>query len=104
MVPDESVALLNVSVAYSPEAGVVDEVKLRLPRGSTVEDALRLSELQARYPQLTLGLSPVGIWGVLCERGNPLRDKDRVEVYRALLVDPKDARRQRHRAQVKKRR
>jgi putative ubiquitin-RnfH superfamily antitoxin RatB of RatAB toxin-antitoxin module len=104
MVPDEPARLLNVSVAYSPEAGVVDEVKLCLAEGSTVEDALRVSELQARYPQLAMNLAPVGIWGVLCERLSPLRDKDRVEVYRALLVDPKEARRQRHRAQVKKRR
>jgi putative ubiquitin-RnfH superfamily antitoxin RatB of RatAB toxin-antitoxin module len=78
-------------------------IKLCLTEGSTVEDALRLSELQARYPLLMLELAPVGVWGTLCERSHALRDKDRVEVYRALLVDPKDARRRRQRAQVKKR-
>lgn len=92
---------LNVSVAYSPRAGEVDEVRLQLAPGASVADALRESGLQARHPTLAIDSLPVGIWGAFCDRGDRLRDRDRVELYRPLRVDPKDARRQRYRTQVK---
>ena len=90
---------LNVSVAYSPRAGEVDEVSLQLAPGATVADALRASGLQARHPGLALDALPVGIWGAFCDRSDALRDRDRVELYRPLRVDPKEARRRRQRAQ-----
>jgi putative ubiquitin-RnfH superfamily antitoxin RatB of RatAB toxin-antitoxin module len=90
---------LRVSVAFSPRAGEVDVVELLLPAGATVADALRESGMQARHPGHALEKLPVGIWGAFCERTDLLRDRDRVEVYRPLLVDPKEARRQRQRAQ-----
>ncbi len=96
---DESAARLRVSVAYSPRAGEVDEVELTLNAGATVADALRGSGLQGRHPGLALVDAAVGVWGVLCQPGDPLRDRDRVEVYRPLRVDPKEARRLRQRDQ-----
>ena len=102
MVRDDPGAALTVSVAYSPRAGEVDEVTLRLAPGATVADALRDSGLQVRHPGLALDTLPVGIWGSFCERGDALRDRDRVELYRPLRVDPKEARRQRQRAQAKR--
>lgn len=90
---------LNVSVAYSPRAGEVDEVSLQLAPGATVADALRESGLQGRHPGIALEALAVGIWGSFCDRGDSLRDRDRVELYRPLRVDPKEARRQRQRAQ-----
>ncbi|MEP7101248.1 MAG: RnfH family protein [Burkholderiales bacterium] len=101
MAHDDPPAELAVSVAYSPRAGEVDEVKLQLAPGATVADALRASGLHQRYPGLALDALPVGIWGAFCDRGDALRDRDRVELYRPLRVDPKEARRQRHRAQGK---
>ncbi|MBC8056301.1 MAG: RnfH family protein [Rhizobiales bacterium] len=95
----DGVATLTVNVAYSPRAGEVDEVSLQLPSDATVADALRESGLQARHPGLAIDALPVGIWGAFCDRSDRLRDRDRVELYRPLLVDPKEARRQRHRAQ-----
>jgi uncharacterized protein len=100
MAPDDAAARLSVSVAYSPRAGEVDEVSLQLEPGATVADALRASGLQARYPGVALDALPVGIWGAFCERGDALRDHDRVEVYRPLRVDPKEARRRRAQAQT----
>ncbi len=88
---------LHVSVAYSPHAGAIDETALTLGAGATVADALRASGLQARHGQLDLAAAPLGVWGVRCRREQVLRDRDRVEVYRALQVDPKDARRRRAR-------
>ncbi|HWH82559.1 MAG TPA: RnfH family protein [Burkholderiaceae bacterium] len=92
-------ALLNVSVVYSPRAGEVDEVLLRLAPGATVADAVRASGLQERHPQAGLDALPVGVWGTFCQRGDALRDRDRVELYRPLKVDPKEARRRRQQAQ-----
>ena len=99
MAPDEVAAPLMVSVVYSPRAGEVDEVCLRLEAGSTVADALRRSGLAARHPGLVIDALPVGIWGAFCHRDDRLRDRDRVELYRPLRVDPKEARRQRQRVQ-----
>lgn len=100
----DAAAQLNVSVVYSPRAGEVDEVQLSLAAGATVAEALQHSGLSQRHAGLDLGAAPMGIWGVLCRRDDVLRDGDRVEVYRPLQVDPKEARRQRYRSQVKTRR
>jgi putative ubiquitin-RnfH superfamily antitoxin RatB of RatAB toxin-antitoxin module len=94
--------LLRVEVAYSPAAGQVDHVVLRLPRGATVAQALHASGLLARHPQLAGAGLALGIWGRRAEPEALLRDRDRVEVYRPLTVDPKEARRLRYRGQPKK--
>lgn len=99
MARDETSVWLTVSVVYSPGPGMVDEVPMQLPIGATVGDALAASKLCERYPERALDTLPVGIWGAFCQRGDRLRDHDRVEIYRPLQVDPKEARRQRQRAQ-----
>lgn len=90
---------LRVSVVFSPRAGEVDEVELLLTSGATVADAIAASGMQARHPGHDLAAMPVGLWGAFCDRGDALRDRDRVELYRPLKVDPKEARRQRQQAQ-----
>lgn len=72
-------------------------VALRLEDGSTVADALERSGLARRFPEVDLAAAPVGVWSRRCERSAPLRDGDRVEVYRPLRVDPKEMRRRRAR-------
>ncbi|MGY4828869.1 RnfH family protein [Sphaerotilaceae bacterium SBD11-9] len=84
-------AELRIEVVYSLAAGSTRQVALNLPVGSTVSDALR----EACPELLAQGLA-VGVWGKLRALGDSLRDKDRVEIYRPLLVDPKEARRQRY--------
>ncbi len=74
-------------------------VDLTLALGATVTDAIDASGLPERHPSADLERVPVGIWGRLCERDDVLRDRDRVELYRPLQVDPKEARRLRQRAQ-----
>ena len=88
---------LSVSVAYSPRAGTVDEATLQLPPGATLIDALRASGLLQRHPEIDLAVLRTGIWGRAKPHDTPLRERDRVEVYRGLVVDPKEARRQRYR-------
>ena len=92
-------AELHVEVVYSLVAGSTRQVALTLPLGSTVADALRQA-----CPELTPEGVTVGVWGKLRASTDTLRDRDRVEIYRPLLVDPKEARRQRyqsHRAKAK---
>ncbi len=88
---------LHVSVAYSPRAGEVEEVELDLPAGATLIEAIRASGLIERYPELDLAAARIGVWGRVQPPSHPLRERDRVEIYRALQVDPKEARRLRYR-------
>jgi putative ubiquitin-RnfH superfamily antitoxin RatB of RatAB toxin-antitoxin module len=64
-----------------------------------VADALRKSGLAQRHPALNLADAALGIWGALARPDQLLRDRDRVEVYRPLRVDPKEARRRRQQQQ-----
>ena len=86
---EEGAALMRVVVCATPAPGVVREVAVALPPGSRVADALAACGLPVPPD------APCGVWGRGVERDWRLRDGDRVEVYRALTVDPKVARRER---------
>ncbi len=87
--------LLRVEVAYCPRPGVADVVALQMAVGSTLADALRVSGLLERHA-LPMASTKAGLWSRVCDPQTVLRDRDRVELYRVLQVDPKEARRQRH--------
>ena len=86
---------LHVEVAYCPGPGEADVVSLDLPAGAVLADALVASGLLQRHGLPEDGLR-VGIWCRPCEPTTPLRESDRVEIYRPLTVDPKEARRLRY--------
>ena len=90
---DAAVARISVEIAFSPRAGHVQRLTLTLATGSTVAQAMARSG----WTDLPADLR-VGIWGRACAPTETLRDRDRVEVYRPLTVDPKEARRQRYRS------
>lgn len=81
---------IRVVVAHSPGPGQVLTSAVELAPGATVRDALRLAGMN------TDEALSVGIWGRVCTPDAPLREGDRVEVYRPLTVDPKEARRLRY--------
>lgn len=92
-------AELHVEVVYSPAPGETRQMALQLSPGSKVLDAVSRA-----FPELVLDGLAIGVWGKLRALDDALRDRDRVEIYRPLLVDPKEARRQRyqsHRAKAK---
>ena len=62
-----------------------------------MQDALALSGLLRRHAAIDTAAARIGVWGKLRPRDHVLRDRDRVEIYRPLLVDPKEARRLRYR-------
>ena len=89
---------VRVEVVYCPQPGASDLVQLQLPAGVTLADGLQASGLPQRHALPLEGLS-VGVWGRVQDVGCELKDGDRVEIYRPLQVDPKEARRQRYRQQ-----
>lgn len=87
-------ASIAVEVAYArPEVQVL--VPVQVPRGATVADALRISQIAQRFPEIDPETAKVGIFGKLTRMDTVLRPKDRVEIYRPLIADPKEVRRQR---------
>ena len=93
------IAMVSVTVASSPEEGFADECSIDVPSGATLVDALRASGVLERHPGIDLARQAVGIWGRVCALDTPLKQGDRVEIYRPLQVDPKEARRRRQRLQ-----
>jgi len=86
--------LIDVEVLYAlPQHQ--DLVRLKLPAGSTVLQAVEASGLLQKYPEIDLTKNRLGIFAKLCKAETGLRDRDRVEIYRPLLADPKEIRRQR---------
>lgn len=96
--PDPAPAL-RVTVAYSPGPRQVWEREVALPGGATVLDALCASGLYEVFSDLAGRALEVAVWGRAAAPSQGLRDRDRVEVLRPLLVDPKVARRERFQRQ-----
>lgn len=90
----ENVDRIRIEVAY---ATVSEQIilELSLASGSTVGDAIEVSGVLQRFPEISLDVNKVGIFGKLSRLEDPLRDHDRVEIYRPLIADPREARRQR---------
>lgn len=101
---DSGAALLRVELAYSPAPDSVDRQTLHVASGATVADALHASGLLQRHPELALATLSVGVWCKARPLDHALRDGDRIEVYRPLKVDPKEARRQRYKRDGKAKR
>ena len=68
---------------------------LKLPGGTTAGAAVELCGLQAAFPGIDFAAAPIGIHGHAVSRETVLQQGDRVEIYRVLRADPKEARRRR---------
>jgi len=85
---------IDVEVAYArPDEQVI--LALQVPDGSTIEDAIRRSGVLERFPEIDLATNKVGVFGKVGKLDQPLVAGDRVEIYRPLIADPKEARKQR---------
>jgi hypothetical protein len=83
---------MRVEVIYAL-AQKQERVLLDLPPGSAVQDALQASGLLQRLLQIEFG--DLGVWGRSVTPETRLCDRDRVEIYRPLIADPKEVRRER---------
>jgi putative ubiquitin-RnfH superfamily antitoxin RatB of RatAB toxin-antitoxin module len=68
---------------------------MRVAPGATVGQAIEESGVLARFPEINLVTQPVGIFGKKKTLDTALRERDRIEIYRPLVADPKDSRRKR---------
>lgn len=66
-----------------------------VPAGTTVEAAIRASGVLAKFPEIDLANNKVGIFSKLVKLDDHVRDRDRIEIYRPLIADPKEVRRKR---------
>jgi len=85
---------IQIEVAYA-KAERQEIVELKLPSGSTIQQAVEASGLLQRFPEIELAKAKVGIYGKLARLDTALRERDRVEIYRPLIADPKEVRKQR---------
>jgi putative ubiquitin-RnfH superfamily antitoxin RatB of RatAB toxin-antitoxin module len=85
---------LSVEVVYALPGGE-EAVNLKVPAGATALDAVRASGLLEHHPEIDLARQKIGIYGKVVSAQSPLRDGDRVELYRPLRMDAKEARRRR---------
>jgi len=84
---------LNIEVVFAlPEDQAL--VSLVVDAGTTVADAIARSGLQERFVDEALDTMHVGIWSRPTDRSCKVKDGDRVEIYRPLQRDPRDARRE----------
>ena len=87
-------ATINVEVIYAlPHQQTL--LRVRLAEGATVEDAIRQSGVLEAFPDIDPAKNKVGIFSKLVKLDERLRDRDRVEIYRPLIADPKEVRRKR---------
>jgi putative ubiquitin-RnfH superfamily antitoxin RatB of RatAB toxin-antitoxin module len=85
---------LHVEVAYAlPEEQVI--LELDVDEGTTLEQAIQRSGILQQFPDIDMASAKVGIFGKISKPDTTLRDKDRVEIYRPLIADPKQVRKQR---------
>ena len=70
-------------------------LNIEVDDNASVEDAIQQSNILKKYPEINLKKNKVGIFGKITSLDVKLREKDRVEIYRPLIADPKEVRKQR---------
>jgi len=87
---------LRVEIAYALRDRQA-LLALEVEEGATVGQAIQRSGILGQFPEIDLARAKVGIFGRTESLDTPVRDGDRVEIYRPLNADPKQARRERAR-------
>ena len=83
---------MQVEVVFAlPDRQVLEA--LEVENGATVAEAIARSGIERRFPEADLSELQVGVWGRAVDRSRVLREGDRVEIYRPLEMDPREARR-----------
>jgi putative ubiquitin-RnfH superfamily antitoxin RatB of RatAB toxin-antitoxin module len=90
MMPNE----ILIEIAYAlPEEQVI--ISIKVPTISNVQQAIEKSGIQKKFPSIDLSKNKVGIFGKKTTLDQPLNNRDRIEIYRPLILDPKEMRRKR---------
>jgi len=86
---DEKSIMVEVAFA-KPDEQVI--ISVSVPEGTKVIDAIMQSGILDRFPQINLEKDKIGIFSKICKKDAVLREKDRIEIYRPLIADPKEMR------------
>jgi len=85
---------INIEVVYAlPGEQLL--IRQAVPAGTTVAGAIQASGMLDKHPEIDLAANKLGIFGKLTKADAVVRDKDRIEIYRPLIADPKEVRRKR---------
>ena len=83
-----------IEVAYAlPKKQLIIPIKMKA--GITAEEAIKASGIMNKFPEIDLTKNQIGIFGKLTQLDHVMRERDRIEIYRPLIADPKEIRRQR---------
>lgn len=85
---------ITVEVAYAlPDEQLI--IPIKVSDGTTAEEAIKVSGITEKFSDIDLNINKIGIFGKLTKLDTKLRHLDRVEIYRPLIADPKEVRKQR---------
>ena len=85
---------IEIEVVYAlPDMQTL--LKIKVPEGVTAAQAVELSGIMEKHPEIDLEKNKLGVFGKLVKSDSPLREMDRVEIYRPLIADPKEIRKKR---------
>ncbi len=85
---------INVELIYAlPEEQII--LSLNVDDGTEVQEVILQSGILQQYPEIDLEKNKVGIFGKMTKLTQHVREKDRIEIYRALIADPKEVRKRR---------
>jgi len=83
-----------IEVAYAlPQKQIIIPIKIKA--GVTAQEAIKASDIIKKFPEIDLNINQIGIFGKLTQLDHVIRERDRIEIYRPLIADPKEIRRQR---------
>lgn len=85
---------MNIGVCYA-EAERQLWLRLEVPDDSTIQEAIELSGVLKQYPLIDLATQKVGVYGKLAKLDAPIREGDRIEIYRKITADPQQVQRRR---------
>lgn len=86
---------IRVDVCYATSSKAIWYKTCQLPEGACIADAVRASGFEQEHPEVDWTTAGVGLYGERLSPDTPLKDLDRVEIYRPLVFDPKESRRRR---------
>ncbi len=78
---------MHIGVSYG-DANDQVWMRIEVPEGVTVKQAIELSGLLKRFPDINLDKQKVGIYGKVVKLDAEVKESDRIEVYRAIIADP----------------
>ena len=90
--PDQKTIAVEVAYALPDKQTVVS---LQVKPGTSLIEAIKLSGILEQFPEIDLSQTKVGIFSKISPPETVLQEKDRVEIYRGLIADPKESRRKR---------